>query len=510
MDLEDSAYHGSLTLSRLKQYLSTNPSSINAIGGKIKLTPLCAACLGGHLDIVRHLLSCGGDPNVPSRHKRTPLFFITDPQCKASSATRCAIIRELISGFRGLKADLDKPCDGDKNTPLMNAITQLTDKAVVQQLVESGASLTVKHYHNQKTAKELGEEHGLAESLVSKAERDMARGKIIDLVVLFVMFVISYVNNKTVNRVVEGVVKKYYNLSVNEVDIPKDLREEVEPKTIEEFKEFLDEEVQEGKFEKFFAPNDPFLVTLAEKANALRDDPTTDLGKPENIKRLTQLSLYHPVIYCDDSSSMESENRYEYLIELVTRIARIATIIVPDDMAGVDLRFVNNNFMSTLPAGEILQVMRSFKPSGWTKIGTNLRDKILKPLVYDILDQPKTINNPIPFKRPLLVCILTDGEPQPEALNTLRDEIVTCKQKLEAKGYLTTSVMFCINQVGTSPSAEQFLNGLRNEEEIEEVIYCTVGQLDTKFEELKENERAFKLESWLLHLLTNPIMERHE
>lgn len=67
--------------------------------------------------------------------------------------------------------------------------------------------------------------------------------------------------------------------------------------------------------------------------------------------------------------------------------------------------------------------------------------------------------------------------------------------------------MFCINQVGTDKSAEQFLNALRNEKAIEEVIYCTVGQLDAKYEELKENERA--LESWLLHLLTNPIMERH-
>jgi hypothetical protein len=34
---------------------------------------------------------------------------------------------------------------------------------------------------------------------------------------------------------------------------------------------------------------------------------------------------------------MTLENRYEYLIELVTRISRIATRIVPDDMAGEQL-----------------------------------------------------------------------------------------------------------------------------------------------------------------------------
>jgi len=265
--------------------------------------------------------------------------------------------------------------------------------------------------------------------------------------------------------------------------------------------------VQEGKFEKFFSPNDPFLANLAEKANALREDPTTDLGKPENIKRLTQLSLYRTVIYCDDSRSMSWDNRYDYLIELVTRIARIATKIVPDDMAGVDLRFINNNFASNLSGTEVLQTMKRVWPDGATEIGTNLREKILKPLVYDIIDLTVSTTSPIPFKRPLLVCIITDGHPYPEDRNALRDEIVTCKGKLEAKGYDPTSVMYCINQVGTDPEAELFIDALRNQKSIEEVIYCTVGQLDAKYKELKKNERA--LESWLLDLLTKPIMGRH-
>jgi arginine utilization protein RocB len=102
------------------------------------------------------------------------------------------------------------------------------------------------------------------------------------------------------------------------------------------------------------------------------------------------------------------------------------------------------------------------------------------------------------------VFILTDGHPAPEGQNVLCNEIMTCKQKLEANGYDPTSVMFCINQVGTSRSAKQFIDSLRNEKAIEEVIYCTVGQLDDKYEELKENERA--LELWLLDLLTKSIM----
>lgn len=222
MSILEKAYDGSLTRSQLERYLLTNPpSSLNKVRGKIELTPLCAACRGGHLDVVKHLLSCGADPNFPSLYEQTPLFWITDPRCTASSVTRCAIIRELVSETDGLQADLDKPCDDDKNTALMNAIIQLKDKDVIRQLVESGASLTVQHYPNQKTAKELAEEHNLTESLMSKAERDMAWEKMIELVISFVLLIIAYVNNKTVNRVVGGIVKKYYNISVKEGDIPK-------------------------------------------------------------------------------------------------------------------------------------------------------------------------------------------------------------------------------------------------------------------------------------------------
>jgi ankyrin repeat protein len=221
MSIHDSAYEGSLTRSQLRRHISTNPSSLNEIGGNIDLTPLCAACLGGHLDVVKHLLSCGADPNAVSNYERTPLFYITDPRSKASSATRCTIIRELISGKHGRKADLDAPCDDDKNTPLMNVIVQLKDKDVIQELVELGASLTVRHHPLQKTAKELAEDHDLARSLVSKAERDMAWANLVDLVVTFVLLIVQYVNNKTVTSVVGGIVKKYYDISVKDGVIPQ-------------------------------------------------------------------------------------------------------------------------------------------------------------------------------------------------------------------------------------------------------------------------------------------------
>jgi hypothetical protein len=221
--MQDSAYDGSLrTQAQFQQYPS---GEIDRSGGNIALTALCAACRGGHLETVKLLLANHANPNVASSYDRTPLYFITeadeDPQRPIPSATRCAIIRELVSGKGGVKADLDAPCDDDQNTPLMNAIIQGKDGAVIRQLVESGASTTIKHPVTEKTPKDLAEEHGLSSYLRTKADTDAAWGKLVDLVVSFVLLVVWYVNNKTVTNAVEGIVKKYYNIIVKDGDIPK-------------------------------------------------------------------------------------------------------------------------------------------------------------------------------------------------------------------------------------------------------------------------------------------------
>ena len=120
-----------------------------------------------------------------------------------------------------MKADLDAACDDDLNTPLMNAIIQGKDGAVIRQLVECGASTTIEHPVTHKTPKDLAEEHGLSGCLRTKVDTDAAWGKLVDLVVSFVLLVVWYVNNKTMTNVVEGIVKQYYNISVKEGDVPK-------------------------------------------------------------------------------------------------------------------------------------------------------------------------------------------------------------------------------------------------------------------------------------------------
>lgn len=182
------------------------------------------------------------------------------------------------------------------------------------------------------------------------------------------------------------------------------------------------------------------------------------------------------------------------------RIARIATAIVPKEY-GVELRFINDKFSSNLRAGEVDEAVARVKPEPQklSDLGNGLRAKILKPLVYDILDHPRKH-----LERPLLVCIITDGHPYPEHESIFKNNIVECRQRLVAAGYNPTAVMFVVNQIGNEQKALDFLSKLREEPEIRDVLYCTTSRIDKELEELRENER--RLDEWLLRMLTKPIM----
>lgn len=221
MSIHDKAYDGSLKPDELQSYLDTltNKSDINQPGGNMQITLLAAACMSGRLDLVRLLLNDKNkaDPNAPSSHERTPLFFATYPTFNISPSVQRDIIRALIvDNAHGV----DLACDEDKNTPLMNAVLQLQDEIIIQELVKAGASTTLKLRPKQKSAKELADEHGTSRHLLSKAEKVSAWKTLIDVVLSFVMLIIAYANNKSVNQALGGIAK-IYKIRISEADVPK-------------------------------------------------------------------------------------------------------------------------------------------------------------------------------------------------------------------------------------------------------------------------------------------------
>ncbi|KAF8340098.1 hypothetical protein F5887DRAFT_1077054 [Amanita rubescens] len=474
--IHDEAWNGHLTSPALKNYVSSDRSIIDRPGGIKNITPLAAACWRGHLEVVKVLLAGGANPNALSSSSRTPLYFVTT---QAPSSVRFDILRVLIDA----KVNIDMPCDKDGNTPLMNALSQARDGRVGE------------------TAEALAEKRGMKRHLRTKAERNSTLAQVVDLAVSSVLLVVSYTNTRGLFKsVLRGVAKKFkYNTS--RAEDPNLVKEIPKPSTLNEFMTNLNNYVKDGKLKKFFAPNDPFLQKLAAKAHALHEDHTTDLSDPKNLMHLTRLAFYRPVIFCDDSGSMESDDRFQNQLALVSRIARIATRIVPDDEAGVDLRFINAAGSDRLNANALEQAIKAVTPKGGTPIGTNLRSKILEPLVYNVISAGT-------LKRPILVCIITDGSPSGELPDVFVKAILECQRKLTEAGYDPESVKFLVSQIGSDEFARDFLESLRMERGIRTVLHCTTDRLDDKFRELKEKEDMLDL--WLLKLLTKPLYDRHE
>lgn len=137
---------------------------------------------------------------------------------------------------------------------------------------------------------------------------------------------------------------------------------------------------------------------------------------------------------------MKRDGRWDSQRKLVERITRITTRILPGG-EGVALRFINQEVsaasnLTLTEVGEVLAPL-SWKSGGNTQIGTNLRAKILEPLVYSKLETKS-------LERPLLVTIITDGIPSDEKNSEFVDAILECGTRLKSAGYPRESTCSCL------------------------------------------------------------------
>ena len=136
-------WNGTITENCLENYLADDPSCIDTPGGDQSVTPLAAACMTGRLEIVQLLLHHRANPNALSPRKRTPLFYATSTR---QERDRLAIIRTLLEA--GANVD-ECYAESGFNTPLMNAITLISDEDVVEVLLKHGASPIAKDVTGQ-------------------------------------------------------------------------------------------------------------------------------------------------------------------------------------------------------------------------------------------------------------------------------------------------------------------------------------------------------------------------
>lgn len=251
----------------------------------------------------------------------------------------------------------------------------------------------------------------------------------------------------------------------------------------------------------------PKDVSKDEQMDEPEEEDLTDriAGDQWESLVLTEVKLYGQVFYCDDSSSMKREGRWAAQRNLVERIARITTRLVPENK-GVLLRFINQdvNKSSNLSFREIQDILESMSwhPSGDSQIGTYLRSKILKPMIYSKFGATKTFNNQ------LLISIITDGAPSQEKETDFEDAILECGDMLETAGYPRDSVKFLVSQVGTANAATRFLDRLketmRRVENFAKVVYVTSDLPGATYKEFNENSGG--LEEWLVENLLTPLI----
>ena len=131
------------------------------------------------------------------------------------------------------------------------------------------------------------------------------------------------------------------------------------------------------------------------------------------------------------------DDRFHKQAKLVERICRITTYLVPDKL-GVDVYFINkeDHENKSLREKDIDSLMDSFEPDGPTELGYNLDRKILKPLIYDVVEGGQRL------ERPLLISIITDGCPDGarEKEGMFVDVLKQCRKFLREHEYPPTGL----------------------------------------------------------------------
>jgi hypothetical protein len=129
-----------------------------------------------------------------------------------------------------------------------------------------------------------------------------------------------------------------------------------------------------------------------------------------------------------DANGNVVSTRMEAMRSLVQRMSSIATRLVPDG-SGAHLRFINSDYQGNDLTADQIDSHMQFQPSGGTNIGTNLKNKVLDPLVFKKLDKDGKLD------RPFLVLTITDGEPSPEPVDTFKKTIEECGRRLDQNDY---------------------------------------------------------------------------
>ncbi|KAI9768494.1 MAG: hypothetical protein M1840_004904 [Geoglossum simile] len=251
----------------------------------------------------------------------------------------------------------------------------------------------------------------------------------------------------------------------------------------------------------FTQPGDPGFAAIAEKAVKRAVETADKFEHPELFPKLTKLWFYKIIILCDDSWSMVDDRRWETLKDILQRVAGLVNVLKPQE--GMSMRFLNydndEHFDDLKDAEEVEEIVKWLNPNGETRLGGVLDEKVVQPMITG-----KAISGN--FKQPVIVLIITDGEPTEER-DTLKNTIAKCKKHPALKPYGDAAVIFLISQVGSSVGATQFLAGLERDPDVGNMVFCTSEKLDEQAHALSQwGNREYT--AWLIDLFATALQKQ--
>ncbi|KAI8808122.1 hypothetical protein BJ742DRAFT_772442 [Cladochytrium replicatum] len=214
---------------------------------------------------------------------------------------------------------------------------------------------------------------------------------------------------------------------------------------------------------------------------------------------LACLSLYDIVIYADDSGSMifeEGGSRIDDLKFIATKVAEVATLF---DQDGISMRFMKDTRHgdNLRTPDECDALISSLRFAGMTPLGTALEQRVLRPFVLDRIASSS-------LKKPVLIIIITDGEPVGEPRDKLVRVLTSTKETLSRSRYGAGAIGIQIAQVGKDQRAQRFLSEIDNHPIVGRYVDVT-SYYELEEQEFREKGAELTPELWLLKLMVGGI-----
>lgn len=135
--------------------------------------------------------------------------------------------------------------------------------------------------------------------------------------------------------------------------------------------------------------------------------PTTKAGQ------WSALAYFDVIIFVDDSRSMMSDEGGRRIVALKAILKRLAAVATLVDDDGLQIVTMNNAISvdNVTDPAQIDRIVDGIKWQGMTPIGTQVNNKVLKPMIGNA----KTGK----LKKPVLIFVVTDGAPTAEPRDTM-------------------------------------------------------------------------------------------